>query len=58
MNKNKRQQKRMESQNDFIFRQLESQNESIQYMFEALTENYSRNDMIMHMLIGKISVSK
>ena len=50
--------KKIQKQNDFLFKKLESQNESIQYMIEALMENYSSNYMIMHILLGKIHHSK
>ena len=57
MSKSKRIKKEFQKQNDFLFKKLESQNESIQYMVEALIENYSANYMIMHMLLGKINAS-
>lgn len=59
MGKNKKKfQKKLQKQNDFLFKRLEMQNESIQYMIESLLENYSNNYMMMHLLVGKVSVSK
>jgi hypothetical protein len=56
--KNKKFKKNLQKQNDFLFKKLESQNQSIQYTIEALIENYSSNYMMMHMILGKINSSK
>ena len=51
---NKKFQKKLKKQNDFLFKRLEMQNESIKYMIEALFETYSNNYMMIHLLAGKI----
>jgi hypothetical protein len=56
--KRKKFKKNLQKQNDFLFKKLESQNETIQYTIEALIENYSANYMMMHMLLGKINSSQ
>jgi hypothetical protein len=58
MSKTKKLREKIQKQNDFLFKKLESQNESIQYTIEALIENYSANYMMMHMILGKINSSK
>ena len=58
MSGNKQLKKEIQKQNDFLFNKLESQNESIRYTMETLMEDYSKNYMMMHMLIGKIRPAK
>lgn len=57
MSKIKKLKKEIEKQNDFLFKRIESQNESIRYQIEALIEDYSKNYMLMHLLVGKIRPS-
>jgi hypothetical protein len=57
MSKTRKFKEKIQKQNDFLLKKLESQNESIQYTIEALIENYSANYMMMHMLLGKINSS-
>lgn len=54
MSKNKKLKNKLKNQNDFLFRRLEIQNESIQNVIESLIENYSNNHMMMHVLLDKL----
>jgi hypothetical protein len=58
MSKTKKHREKIQRQNDYLFKKLESQNQSIQYTMEALIDNYSTNRIMMHMLLGKINCSK